>query len=303
VPPAPAPQLAADVMRERGDRHPTLRLRNRLLISSQNMMWRALREGFGRYGRELEAALDEAATQGPGTLEVDPAFAFPDYQQAEFHRQPGGYAGDSLAGIVYHYGTKVFFTGANDQDELHEAMARSAPAPRDGRVRRVLDIACSIGQGTTALKSRFAEAEVFGIDVSAPLLRYAHKRAIDLGAEVHFAQRLAEATRFPDAHFDFVLSTILFHEVPFKVTQQVCAEMFRVLRPGGVFNVFDFPSGEPLPPALQYFLDIDSRFNGEPWSLEFVYGDLTAALEAAGFRVTRGPVLAGALRTWFCEKP
>lgn len=302
IPPAPSPRIARRRLRE-ADRVPLLRARNALLRHSQSMMWRELNGSYAPHAAKLEAALAESDSQGPGTLEWSPGFEIPAYTQREFHIQPGGYQRDAIAGHVYHYGTKVFFLGANDQDGVHQEAVQATRVPADSRVERVLDLACSIGQGTTALKSRFPGAQVHGIDIAAPMLRYAHQRANSLGAEVHFAQRLAERTGFPDAHFDLVHSMIFFHEVPFEVTKQVLAELFRIIRPGGVFNAFDFPSGGPLPAGVQYFLDIDAEFNGEPYSLEFVYGDFKAAAEAAGFQVETGPPVARFLRSWSCTRP
>jgi ubiquinone/menaquinone biosynthesis C-methylase UbiE len=303
TPPAPSPRLERLALRRRGDPLPTLATRNRLLRASQQMMWRNLGASFGLQRADIERALTDAEARGPGSLECSADFVVPDYAKAEFHTQPGGYQGDALTGLVYHYGTKVFFVGTNDQDDMHEGIAAAAPRPSDGRVQRVLDIGCSIGQGATALKRQLPAAEVTAIDAAAQMLRYAHLRAVTLGSEVHFRQRLAESTGFPDSHFDMALSNIVFHEVPFAITQRIVREMFRVLRPGGMFNVFDFPAGDPLPAGLQYFLDIDHQYNGEPWSPEFLYSDFTGELERAGFKVTRGPNVQRYLRTWFCEKP
>lgn len=303
VPPAPMPRIDRIQLRRAGDAQPVLATRNRLLRSSQAMMWSNLNRSFARKAREIGAALDAAARRGPGTLEWSPGFRAPEYTRREFHVQPGGYQGDELTGPVYHYGTKVFFVGTNDRDEIHAEIIAAGPAPADGQLTRILDIGCSIGQGTTALKGRFPQAEVTGIDVGAPLLRYAHWRAVEQNCAVHFRQRIAEATGFPDNHFDMVQSTILFHEVPFGKTREIVREMFRVLRPGGVFNVVDFPSDGPVPAGLQYFLDIDHQYNGEPYSLEFVYADFRGELERAGFRVTPGPMVARYLRSWFCVKP
>lgn len=303
MPPIPTPRIDRIKLRTLGDAQAPLAARNRFLRSSQEMMWRNLRQSFDLQRHEIENALQAADARGPGSVEWSPDFTAPAYSKAEFHVQPGGYQGDALTGPIYHYGTKVFFVGTNDRDEMHEEIVAAGPRPADGAVKRVLDIGCSIGQGTTALKRLYPTAEVTGIDVSASLLRYAHWRALEQGSEVHFRQRAAETSGFPDGHFDMVQSTILFHEVPFAATRNIVREMFRVLRPGGVFNVIDFPSDDPLPAGLQYFLDIDHQYNGEPYSLEFVYADFIGELGRAGFTVRRGPLVARYLRSWFCEKP
>jgi len=303
TPPAPEPRLDRQTLRAAGDPVPLLATRNRLLRSSQQMMWGRLQQSFAPHRQQIEQQLAAATDRGPGTLELPADFVVPDYTKREFHIQPGGYQGDALTGPAYHYGTKVFFVGTNDQDGVHEELARVAPQPADSIVARVLDIGCSIGQSATALKQRMPEVEITAIDVAAPMLRYAHWRATELGIAVHFKQRAAEATGFAGGEFDMVQSVILFHEVPFAATRQIVREMYRVLRPGGVFNVFDFPAGDPLPAGVQYFLDIDAAYNGEPYSTEFIYADFTAELRSAGFEVERGPMAARYLRSWLCTKP
>lgn len=300
---APSPPIPREMLRTAGDGLPLLAVRNRMLRSSQQMMWKGLVRAYGARRELIETALSAAETEGPGTLDCPRGFAVPEYACREFHIQPGGYQGDALTGPVYHYGTKVFFVGTNDDDAMHAELVRLAPIPIDGVVRKVLDLGCSIGQGTTALKRRFSDSAVTGIDVSATLLRYAHARARAAGIAVDFSQRNAEETGFAAAQWDVVQSVILFHEVPFAATRRIVREIYRLLRPGGVFNIFDFPAGESLPAGLQYFLDIDHRYNGEPWSPEFIYADFTAELRAAGFAVERGPVVQRYLRTWFCRKP
>ena len=137
----------------------------------------------------------------PGTLELNPDMHIPTYTKHEIHQQPGGYVGSPFAGPVYHYGTNAFYRARNienRQDENHTGLGNQMATPADGRVRRILDMGCGIGQLTIAVKERFPEGEVWGVDVAAPMIRYGHMRAVDLNVDVNFAQRLAEETKFPD---------------------------------------------------------------------------------------------------------
>jgi ubiquinone/menaquinone biosynthesis C-methylase UbiE len=237
-----------------------------------------------------ERELAEAERKHPGRLHYDPTFVVPDYATLDIHLQPGGYVGDALAGYVFHHGTKVFYQGENDQDELHRQVASMMRPPADGRVRRILDLGCSIGQCTTALKQRFPQAEVRGLDVALPLLRYAHKRAVDLDVDVCFTQGLAEDTKLPGASFDAVLAYILFHEVPQRLFVPIIEEVRRLLRPGGTFTVVDAPNRRDFPAPNRMWMDFDARFNCEPYSPAFVASDLRAMLECHGFEVTHaGP--------------
>jgi ubiquinone/menaquinone biosynthesis C-methylase UbiE len=258
--------------------------------SQQEMMWRRTRASFATTGAAHLDDLDAATTAGPGKLVVDPAFAVPDYARREIHLQPGGYTDDPLGGIVYHYGTKVFYQGGNDQDELHAELASLTAAPADGKVAAVLDLGCSIGQGTIQLKAHFPDAEIWGLDVGLPMVRYAHARAVGQQVPVNFIQALAESMPFEDGHFDIVFAYILFHELPIAIIPKVLAEAHRVLRPGGTFVIFEFPSAsQHLPPAFRFMIDYDSRDNCEPYSPDFVHADFRGMLADAGFAVADGP--------------
>lgn len=262
-------------------------------LNCQRMTWSTLADEFHGKADAYLAEMAAADSRGPGRLELNPTMAIPDYAKHEIHIQPGGYVGDPFAGHIYHYGTNGFYIGRNDQDEVLTGFARAVPLPRDGKVLRILDLGCSIGQLTMALKQRFPDAEIWGIDVGGPLVRYGHMRAVDQGVDINLAQRLAEDTKFPDGHFDIVTFYILFHELPANISRQVVREAHRILRPGGVFYPIDFYTGS-VPPTRNAAQKLrhwwDHRWNNEVWWYEYAGLDLAAAMEDAGFEVDRkGP--------------
>lgn len=275
------------------DHLPILQAHQRLFRSSQDMRAIALPETYRKRETALLRELEEAEAKGPGRLILDPTLVYPDYfATVEFHRQPGGYAGDPLAGYYYHYGTKMLYFGRNDHDERNQDMIDRAPLPPDGRVERVLDLACAIGQSTTAWKKRLPQAEVWGIDIAAPMLRYAHKRAVEMGLDVTFAQMDAADLRFPDRAFDVVFANILFHEVPVEVGERIVAEVWRVLRPGGLFIVHDVGQAKDWSPLDAYVRNFIIRDNNEPWERGWAEWDFTGALERAGFRSVERTAMA-----------
>ncbi len=290
-------------LRRTFDPAPGVRTWKRLMRSQQQATWRSIRDALNGRESELEARLNAAEAAAPERLRYDPDFQVPDYARHEIHLQPGGYVGDPLAGFVFHHGTQVFYQGQNDQDELHAGIATMLRPPADGRMTRILDLACSIGQGTTALKARFPSAEVSGLDVSLPLLRYAHLRALTLGAEVSFIQALAEDTGLPAGSFDAVMAFILFHEVPASLFPKIIAEVYRVLRPGGTFTIIDAPRVHSLPPANRLWTEFDAEYNGEPYSLDFVSCDFEQLLRDAGFELLESPPKAMFLDCIHCLKP
>ena len=262
----------------------------RMQMHSWNNIKREFHDNYDAYMSEMEAA-DKA---GPGTLELNPDMHHPDYTRHEVHMQPGGFVGDPFAGHLYHYLTNNFREGGNYQDELHTSHAAAAPLPADGKVRRVLEIGCGIGRLTLAMKRRFPNAEVWGIDIGAPLVRYGHMRAVDLGIDVNFAHRLAEDSKFPDNHFDIVTSFILHHEASAEASRQIVKEVHRILRPGGLYYPIDLYTGvnrKPNKTAWGRFNDwVQLRWNHEPWWLEYRDLDFEGALSNAGFEVSpNGP--------------
>ena len=272
---------------------PLIQTSGRTWISNQQVTWKIFQDYYHEHAEEYLAEMEAADNDGPGTLELNPDLNIPDYIRHEIHIQPGGYIGDPFAGHIYHHGTNSFtagisFLGDNEQDQIQIKTVKRLPVPRDGKVKRILDLGCGIGRMTVALKERFPDAEVWGIDVAGPLVRYAHMRARDIGVDVNFAQRDAQDTKFPDGYFDIVTSVIINHEMPEEVNHRVIAEAYRLTRDGGYYYPIDFnTSGDKNVASGSYFRWWDHRWNCEPWSPAFVAFDFASAIEKAGFKINK----------------
>jgi SAM-dependent methyltransferase len=250
-------------------------------VSNQQLTWKQVQDYFHTHADEYMAEMESADNSGPGSLELNPDMEIPEYTKHEIHIQPGGYVGDP------YYGVNNFYGGSNYDDEVQAAIAERVQIPRDGKpIKRILDLGCATGRLTFAMKDRFPDAEVWGIDVGGPMVRFAHTRGVDLGKDVHFAQRLAEDTKFPDNHFDLVISYIMFHEVTSEAQDKIIAEAKRVLRPGGVFFPMDFLTGKQAPKNTAYrtfAIWQDHKFNGEPWRMEYSSRDFGELVKKHGF--------------------
>ncbi len=265
------------------DSLPAISSWKRLMRSQQQMTWAKCFESYNRDRDYWEGKLAQAEAKNPNRLHRDPDLVVPDYACQDIHLQPGGYCKDELAGYVFHHGTRVFYQGDNDGDEHHELYASLLREPDDGVLNNILDLGCSIGQGTTALKTRYPNASVIGVDIGLPLLRYAHMRATDLAIDVEFQHALAEALPYADGSQDAVFAFILFHEVPESSFSEIVAEAFRVLRPGGTFTVIDAPNSKALPAPNRMWLAFDAKYNCEPYSPAFVASDFDQILTGTGF--------------------
>jgi SAM-dependent methyltransferase len=275
--------------------------------STQEAFWSRVTDSYEERRGDLLALLDESDRRGPGSVTWDPAYVYPAYLSVETHRQNAGYAGDPLSGLRYDYGTRVFHGRASQDDILHKALAAKVCPPLDGRVARIMDIGCSIGQLACELKRRFPDAEVWASDISAPMVRYGHYRAAEQNLDIRFVQKAAEnLDELPAESFDLVTVHILFHEVPLWVTERTIANVFRLLRPGGTFWISDFPTEGTDPEGLNYtgFLAaIDSADNSEPYAPDFVRCNIERRLEAVGFRLRYRTAADMRQHGRVCDKP
>ena len=252
---------------------PYFRFWSALQRNSQEMMWKATQLPVERQLPELIAASDRSGRK-LGSLTLDPALEIPRYHRAvDIHCMPGGYhteftANDVGNGAVYDRAVYLY------------AMGRMGPLNSDigdttiGYVRqhfpelkprRILDLGCTVGHSTLPYVDAFPDAQVYAIDVGAPVLRYAHARAEALGKRVHFSQQNAETTNFPDGHFDLIASHILVHETSHAAVRRIMRECYRLLTPGGVVIHAETPPYRDLSPFDAFMLDWDTRNNNEPF--------------------------------------
>lgn len=279
---------------------------------TQQIMWDRARRALVKDWDYWMDELDKAQARGPGKLELNPALVIPDSARHEIHQQPGGFCGDPLAGVVYHYAVTLGFRGGTanyDENHMQNGMNRRKPA--DGRVLRILDLGCGTGQSTTPLKMRFPEAEVWGVDIAAPMLRYANYRAQKMGLEVNFRQADAAATGFPDGHFDLVCEHLMFHEASVENGEAIVREAYRLLRPGGILDHSDMgtvghPKNAPARnlPAKARAFETQRRNNYEPHWNTYANWDFPGALRRAGFEPKYDvPPSVGASGHMYGEKP
>ncbi|MER9331683.1 class I SAM-dependent methyltransferase [Mesorhizobium sp. M0488] len=123
------------------------------------------------------------------------------------------------------------------------------------RGKTILDIGCGSGGITLHLVERHGAFHATGFDVERPVIETATQRAVARGLSdrVRFIQAPPGRLPFTDHAFDVVFSKDALLHVPDK--DALFAEVFRVLKPGGVFAASNWMishDGEPSPEMKAY---------------------------------------------------
>jgi ubiquinone/menaquinone biosynthesis C-methylase UbiE len=267
----------------RGD--PAFNIYSSMRVQAQKMVWASVADGVARDAARLEALAAEA--DDAVTLKLD--FIPPRNASAiDVHLMPGSYTGGEgmSAGATYDRGLAVFsmgLMGAN-LDDIGLSMAayikRRYP---DFAPRRILDTGCTIGHNSLPWKLAYPDAELIGIDVAAPGLRYASARAKLQGVDAQFAQMASDSLDYPDESFDVVFSSMFLHELPKKVRAKTIAEAYRVLRPGGLMLHMELPPNGQMAAFEAFYLDWDSYYNNEPYYKGYRDEDPKALCTGGGF--------------------
>jgi len=142
-----------------------------------------------------------------------------------------------------------------------------------GRDRLVLDAGCGTGLNLAWLRRYAGRRRVCGIDISADALRFSRTRRHGLLARASVC-----ALPFAAARFDLVTSFDVLVQLPGAgADAQAVAEMYRVLRPGGVAFVRVAAYGWMMS-AHDRAINTQRRYNR---------AELQRLLTGAGFRILR----------------
>lgn len=150
---------------------------------------------------------------------------------------------------------------------------------------KILDLCCGSGQATGVLV-KYSQ-NVTGLDASPLSL----KRALQNVPQAEYVEAFAEKIPFPDNSFDLVHTSAALHEMEPMQLGQIIKEVYRVLKPGGIFTLVDFhaPSNWLFLPGIYLFLFLFETDTA--WQL--LKTDLVGLLEERGFKLQNRAFYAG----------
>ncbi|MBI2852012.1 MAG: methyltransferase domain-containing protein [Chloroflexi bacterium] len=153
---------------------------------------------------------------------------------------------------------------------------------------RLLNVGCAHGPDFIPFAAAF---ELYGVDFSGEMLRFALKYSDKFGFTTNLALADAAHLPFDDDMFDWVISVAVYHHIREKANRmEALRELRRVLKPGGEAFVTVWNRWQP-----RFWLR--GRDVLMPWRTRgrtlnryyhlFSYGELTRLARRAGFAVLR----------------
>lgn len=150
---------------------------------------------------------------------------------------------------------------------------------------KILDLCCGNGQTTEFLVKK--SCQVTGLDASPNAI----ERAKQVVPEATYVNALAEKIPFTDQEFDLVHTSVALHEMETKQLREILREVYRVLKPEGIFTLIDLhkPTNFLFWPSLAIFMWLFETQTA--WKL--LNTDLTHELKAVGFNNCKKCLYAG----------
>jgi len=106
---------------------------------------------------------------------------------------------------------------------------------------KALDLGCGPGALCFALAEQaHPSSEIYGLDISDDQLDYARQYAGKYHCTLTFQQGSMDELKFPDSHFDLVMTSMALHATPPEVRRAAIAETARVLKRNGQFLLVDW---------------------------------------------------------------
>lgn len=193
-----------------------------------------------------------------------PSVVYPDYYMQPFHSYADGNLNweASLEVVAATISISANYWPFADASSAHSWMRGNttsairkqiinyestlSSAPRN--TGKILDIGCSVGASTKFLIEAFPDKdEVDAIDLSPYFLsaaKFYHKMQTsplftEQNRKIIYHHMMAENMTFSSNSYDIVSISFLLHEVPTKTAEDILAQAFRVLRPGGTISIVD----------------------------------------------------------------
>jgi ubiquinone/menaquinone biosynthesis C-methylase UbiE len=135
-------------------------------------------------------------------------------------------------------------------EPVHRKLAEQAELES---AEAVLEIGCGTGNLALLVKRMRPQLTVAGLDPDPKALGRASRKARQAGLQLSLDRGFADELPYPDASFDRVLSSLMFHHLEDDLRLASLKEVLRVLRPGGSLHLVDFGGEREHPHGFARF--------------------------------------------------
>ena len=106
--------------------------------------------------------------------------------------------------------------------------------PNELQPQQILDLGCGTGNLTAATLHYYPDASIHALDLSAEILNECRQRFIQHKNVFYHQQDFSELNFAPET-FDLIISSIAIHHIPDEAKAGLYAQVYRLLKPGGIF--------------------------------------------------------------------
>merc|ERR1712241_911765 len=211
------------------------------------------------------------------------------YNQTFVHFLPRGYLNGHTVRISFLGKTKFNFLNESKIEDWVRMLHN------DKKPKRILDLGTGPGFSAFTYANVFPEAEVIGVDLAAPYIRFARmwNELRNISNVQFYAGNGEDLSWLESESFDIINFTYVLHEMPAVNAINIIKEIHRLLKPGGSMTGFEVPFPDSV---IERELMVNSNTWGyswqdsdgpqgpEPYIEEYEFGTLlTESLVGAGF--------------------
>jgi len=134
-------------------------------------------------------------------------------------------------------------------DYFSEHKIQILKSKENNAIKNFLDFGCGDGNSAVHFTKYFPGANYQGIDVSSQSIEVAReKNLINVNFQVFDGNKIP----FEDNTFDVIFTACVFHHIDFTLHSNLIQEIYRVLKPGGKFYIFEH---KPWNPVTQHMVN------------------------------------------------
>ncbi|AQU03722.1 MAG: methyltransferase domain-containing protein [Dehalococcoides mccartyi] len=198
---------------------------------------------------------------------------------------------------VYDFLTRLLFTPFGGEERFRRKFVDEANIqPGDN----IIDMCCGTGATTRLVAGKLKDGQVTGVDLSPDMMARAKEKVTGLPAV--FQQASGDNLPFPEGTFDKAFVSYGLHEMPTPIRHEAIKQIYKVLKPGGVFNVLDYNLPQGIGGlGIRVFIRV---FEGLPAYQMMQPGVLSGELKDGGFEIlNRRQRLLGMFQIIQARKP